>query len=426
MDGVRSGSGKRSKLDWSKNNQSNASESFNINNVGGVEELGNARGGISSSQNVSPAEKVSQSAAASKADQVEKTPFQTVRRQMNSTDVIDQLILMKVAPNKENQHVLLTMIQYGIEATSDNLELINRLKRGKKNPNAVESAVIAVSKGLTQSIDGVDLLEVFMQNQVKVSQQMQALENALSKFQGLLLQYGDIFDKGLHQGISSIIGKLVDELERAKDILNKETGELKGLKRGEMVQNLVTFQDFMEGILSQLAQLKLEDRSLPKSIHNVNRKVTDLLDSFTSQLILSKASEKQIGIQEDYSYWQIPNPLTQYPSNMDILIQKEPNNKKAKVNPKDTKIMVKLETENMGEVGIEATVTENKVFFVIESDKTETRESARELSAELKDEMAAHNYEVLGFRTVKRRPDIKKKLLPTVNLNDISRIQTEV
>ena len=49
-----------------------------------------------------------------------------------------------------------------------------------------------------------------------------------------------------------------------------------------------------------------------------------------------------------------------------------------------------------------------------------------QLSGQLKDTVEALNYEVKGIQAVEKKLDIKKLLVPTLNLDKLSRVNAEV
>ena len=87
---------------------------------------------------------------------------------------------------------------------------------------------------------------------------------------------------------------------------------------------------------------------------------------------------------------------------------------------------MRLETEDIGELGIVVEIVDKKVWYVFHTPSGETRHLIGELTPWLRDRMLAQNFTLVGVQTVPKRLDVKRMLLPTVNLNTISRVQTEV
>ena len=173
-------------------------------------------------------------------------------------------------------------------------------------------------------------------------------------------------------------------------------------------------------IISTL-QHKIKWKKLKKAIDNV-------LSQFVSQSIISKPSEKQpISISENFAYWQIPNILAENPklSNIEILIKKEPSKNKTTINPSKTKVILKFETPDLGEVAVNVVALEDKLWYTFNTERESTSKVIASFQNELKDRMESINYDIKGFQTIRKKVDLQKYILPTQKLNDMKRISTE-
>ena len=88
-------------------------------------------------------------------------------------------------------------------------------------------------------------------------------------------------------------------------------------------------------------------------------------------------------------------------------------------------MIVRLETPELGEVSIVIDLNQNKLFYQFHSDTPQTLELASQLSASLRDRMAGLNYELVGFKTVSTKKDVRHLLVPRIDLDRINRIITE-
>jgi len=178
--------------------------------------------------------------------------------------------------------------------------------------------------------------------------------------------------------------------------------------------------------ISESGQANLaEATALQQHINNLQRNLMSLLDTFVAQSILSKDSAIQ-STTEQFVYWQIPNPMMAKSGVIDILIRKDRDRKKKNLDPNKAKIILKVETPELGEVGIVVDVLENRIWYLFHTDNEYTKEFITKMTEDLKQRMAALNYDLVGFQAIKKRLDVKKVLLPTFNLDHLSRIRTEV
>ncbi|MEK7298966.1 MAG: hypothetical protein AAB066_03655, partial [Candidatus Margulisiibacteriota bacterium] len=66
-------------------------------------------------------------------------------------DVVDFLVKWGIPVNDDNKQLSLLMMQYGVELSEDNFGTLFKLLKGNMTRASMESAVISLSKGLTDS-----------------------------------------------------------------------------------------------------------------------------------------------------------------------------------------------------------------------------------------------------------------------------------
>ena len=158
----------------------------------------------------------------------------------------------------------------------------------------------------------------------------------------------------------------------------------------------------------------------------MRQELSEMMNSLTSQSILSKDSARQpLGTDDKFAYWQIPNPLTKE-SNMELLIRKDPQRKKGALDPKKTRIILKMETPDLGEISIIIDVLENRVWYIFNTSSEETKAFITKMNNDLKQRMAQANFQLSGMQAIQKRLDIRKYILPTLNLDSVMRIHHEV
>ena len=98
---------------------------------------------------------------------------------------------------------------------------------------------------------------------------------------------------------------------------------------------------------------------------------------------------------------------------------------KKKFNPNNTKLVLKFDTDGLGSVGLEVDVFDHDLQYTFYAEEEDTRKLITQMSVELKERMKAINYRIVKFKTVPKTLDLKKILLPTLNLDKLTRIVAE-
>ena len=352
----------------------------------------------------------------------------TESRPIGEKDIVDQLFKLQKPPTPQNKEILSSMLKHHVEASLSAFENIETLVKGKRNSRNLEAAVISYSKGLNESTKSSDLLSQFFTSQTQVLQNMQKLQTQMTQFQSLLSQQKGVFSPGLQGALAAVISELSEDLKKATKKSTDAKINLAKFDRGQLITDLKVFLDFLGGLERKTAK----EIKNPQIFDNIQRHLAglkgaigDTLDVFLTQLILSKeAKNVKMGVDQ-FVFHQIPNPMTVAPRNIDLLIKKDPKQKKNNINPEQTRIVLKFDTPDLGEVSVIIDVKENKLWYVFQTQTGETKRLVSELSADLISQMNAHNFDVVGVKSVQKRLDIKKLLIPTLNLDTLSRIITE-
>ncbi len=346
---------------------------------------------------------------------------------LTERDLMDVLFKLQKAPNAENKQVLASMIQHGIAATAQAMDDIETLMKGQKDGNVLESAVVSYSKGLKNS-KTVNLLSSFFANDIQMSDRFSKLQQSLSQFSNFLSAHQGLMDSGLHTGVASIIQQLSEDLKRLTK--KSDTAELPFLNRGQSLKDLKAFSDFLGGLDYRLSKSKsnLADVSAFRSgLAQLKRAVGSSIDALASQLVLSKNSEFLSQLSDIFAFWQVPNPMAAARKSIDVLMKKKKHSKETVIDPENTRIVLRFETPELGEVAVIIDLDKNKMSYVFETSSGETKQFVTEMSADLKDRMDTLNYDLVSLKTVvkEQKIDLKEYLLPTFDLDKLHRIITE-
>jgi hypothetical protein len=348
-----------------------------------------------------------------------------VARPMDKSDIVSQLLRIQKAPTPDNVQILTTLLQYGLEASGQNFEQTQSLLKGRNSTSLVESSVASLSKGLGTAPKSVEVLANFLKNPAAMSGQLQQVQVALRHFQQVMSWSQQLFDPGLMAGLSSILSEMDDQF---KLWTNKDDPmSLSALQRSGMIQDSKALSSFLSGLQEQLVGAGRHRTPEAKAFLENLGMLRDRLSGFTESLlaheILSVHQSVQHVAGDKYLYFQVPNMLAQQQQPIELLLKKE--GKRKSVNPEKTKLVLKCVTPDMGEVSVVLDVDEKDLWMTVYSDRSETRENVLRWVGDLKNSFESLDYRLKRIQTVAKKLDIKRMLLPLINLNTLSRISTE-
>lgn len=363
-----------------------------------------------------PATKPNQGVVAPPKPPAPVKPTPTIARRMDLTDVIDRLLDMGRSPTPNNVALITALIEYGVEASAQNASLVESMLNQKRQSNALESSVIALSKGLGESLKSVDLIAQFMSNKNQFNRLAGEFDSLIASLRLSMNLSTDAMAPGLMSGILGILSDIDDQLKRIKK-LGGDMGN-----RLELIHDLKSASEFLLGVQRSFPHLP---SAIKDSLSNVQQHLKDVVDALVGHAVMSEYDPSRP--QTDaHQYYQIPNPFgTQY-GPIEWLIQRDATKKDLSINPDKTKMILSFETPDLGQLTVVMEVTDKKVWMTVHSNSPVVRRDALMWVADLRNQLKAHDYDLLGVKTSALRLDIKQLLVPKVNLDRLSRIDTEV
>ncbi len=353
-------------------------------------------------------------------------PVETIARPMTPSDIVSHILRLQQAPTAENKQIMMSLIEHGLEASLDNFSKMQDLTRGKEAGRALQTASTLLTRGL-DSPKSFDTLHQFLATNPKFAAQVEQAQQTVSVFRASLQNAQTMFAAGLFAGLTSVMSEWDTTLKKWTQKTNDTALNLAKVTRGEALTDLATLRSFLAGLKAQLIGDDAMIAQLRGQIGQLNGDISDVIDSLTAQSILSKTVERgEIIGEEHFAYWLVPNPMATTPSNIELLVRKDPRTKKINPDSEKQKIVLKLETEELGELGVSVEITKNKIWYIFHTIHGDVRVYIGELTPWLRDRMAALNYTLVGVQTTAKRVDTKKMLMPTLNLHHMSRVQTEV
>ena len=109
---------------------------------------------------------------------------------------------------------------------------------------------------------------------------------------------------------------------------------------------------------------------------------------------------------------------------MDVLLRKNPSTPD-QVDVKRTRLIVQLETPELGEITVIVDVLNDVVWYTVNAAKKETKSALLSMRDTLAKQLKAAKFNLRGFNATEQRVDVKALLLPRSNLDDVVRIEVE-
>ena len=346
-------------------------------------------------------------------------------RGLEKQDLRQRLLQMAKPPTLENMQKIMTLLKHGIPASEQAFDMIERYTQGKSKGNKVEASAVAIGRGLENNARAVDLVSNFLAQNVQLSKSMNDFASQLAKFRQGLGNFSSLLDPALISGIAGFLDDFIDEMTKFKK--HSKELDLKALfsKQSGLIQDLKYLQEFLGGVNSQVGEDSIMAREFSRLLNNTIRDSKELHNGLLTQLVLSKTPENIQLAKEFFNYWMIPNPMATALKDIELMISKDPVNKK-KINPDNTTIVIKCETNDLGMLTVIIELKGKKMAYKVYSEKELTQKFVVDYSPELKTSMENLSYEVTSIRSLKQFVDIQKLLIPTFDLNEMKRISTEV
>lgn len=362
----------------------------------------------------------------SKTDIPQREP-ERIARPMQNRDIIDQLLSLNLVPTPDNKEKLLSMLQYGIEASKDQFSKLDELVNAqpKSGKSTIESAVISLSKGLSEIPDTVKMIFQYLTGEASFATGLTQMRDQIKTLMSILQNNHEFLEPSLLAGFASVLGGVDDDFQKRLKQFTKGNASAIA-SREELANGLATLSGFIEGLIQKKGEAENPTAKLQlflEKLQGFNRELKGLIDQVMAQAILSKDPDRMHSFYNDrFFYWQIPNPND--PNNtIELLIKKDADKT---INPNKTQVILNFETQDLGALGVKVDIVDDKVWYVFHTEDAEVRRHISGLSVDLKARMAGLNYTLVGVQSVSQPLNIKKKLLPTFNLNSFSRVRVDI
>ena len=381
-------------------------------------------GQVKTSQAPQAAPTSTPSEAEQTAKQIQQQQMATISRKMTLQDLTQQLMQANIRPTPANRQLAMQMLQHGLELSKDNFSKLSQLTQGDNK--TISAAMLSMLKGLSGNKATVPLLAKFLQQNPQLSQQNQQTQNALQGFMSALQTGKGVLSPALASQLANLAGKW-DSIFRKSP--GKDQSSEMFLKEGT-INDLRGFRSLLQGTLNNLQQTadsgSQQVQNTLKQLAQLEEEITEMLKNYTAQAILSKPNEKPDPAMPDKNaYWLIPNFLTDPPSDLEILIKKDSKSRKERIDPSKTKLVIKLQTDNLGELTTEINVSDRDLDFRFNTENENTKQAIHSNLKHLNKQMEAQNFKVKTVKVFKKKLDVKKLLVPIIDLDNLVRVRTQ-
>ena len=346
----------------------------------------------------------------------------TIARALTVEDIRAHLMNIQVPDNELNMHLAQLMLKYGVEVSRANfVKLMTMMQGTNMNSNVQEAAIALLMKGV-DSPEALKILSNYFSQSPEMAAQMMALQQSIGNLQTSLGMGKAMLDSNLMAQVSAMLSQFDDLLKGLPG--NYKFSEKNTVGRDQLMNDVRALKALLEG-LQEKTSVKGggESEVMSASLNGAVNKLDNVLQNLVAQAIMSQGSNRQ---EVNYQFYQIPNTQVTPPKNLEIIIKRQ-NNEEKTIDPKDTQVIMSMDTHNMGKISILMRVKDNKVSFLFNTENKDVQNSIIRESGDLKSKLMDKNYIAEGFQ-VKVNPtmcNIRPYMIPLIGLEDLLRVSVE-
>jgi len=338
-------------------------------------------------------------------------PAPSIARPLTVEDIRGHLLKVQINPTDFNTKLSSLMLRNGVELSRSNfVKIMNMLQGTNKSQVMQEAAVLLVMKGI-DSPQAVKVLGQYFTQNPGLASQLLGLQEGLGNLVSALGMGKGLLDASL----VSQLGALLSQFEETFQSITKKFSRKNPLSRQNIINDVRALKSLLSGLQQKTPTGKTAQAQVFSSaLMQFQGKLDGVLQNLLAQAVLSQDGRAEV----NYLYHQIPNTMTNPPKDFEIVIKRDGEGKDSKVDPRNTQVVMSMETQNMGKLTVSMYVKDGKVYVVFVFSKKDYGNQGRKLIAkefgELQQKLANRNYLVTGYQ-VKIDPamcNIKPYLIP--------------
>lgn len=352
----------------------------------------------------------------------------TFVRKFAPRDIVTLLINNGLPATEENKSLALKMLSLGLEVNKDMLlKLQTIIKSLGGVAKAEDAAVIAALKGFQDSPAAVKILAAFLEKDPQLANQIQNILILQSQANTVLSHLKSVMDPTTFATLTAALAQFEGELGNLAQSYRKQ--ELRQIfNRERMINDSRALKSLIDGALGGIDKeaASVVAKGAYNSLSNLAKTLQQLKESLTAHAILTKVPERtDTSVSERYAYWHIPNPEAKPPRDLEILVKRDTQKKGAPINPLNTKLIIKTESPALGELAIEVNLNEDNLDLKFFAPSDDTQNLVFGEMNNLREKLQANHYKVRRVQVLKNSLNTKQFIIPTVDLDNVTRVQTE-
>lgn len=288
------------------------------------------------------------------------------------------------------------MLRNGVEVSRANFVKLATMMQGTGKSSATqEAAVLLLMKGI-DSPDAVKILGQYFSENPTLATQIAALRIALGNLTSALGMGKGLLDATLISQLTALLSQFGETFET---ISNKFASKGQIFNRGEALFDVRALKALLQGLQNKTpASDSAEAQSLSSALMGFQGKLDGIQQNLIAQAILSQSGRSEV----NYHYQQIPNTMSSPPKNFEIVVKRDGEGKDAVIDPRNTQVVMSMETDNIGKMVISMIVKDNKVYVIFVFNEKDYGDQGRGLIArefgEFQQKLADKNFLITGYQ----------------------------
>lgn len=309
--------------------------------------------------------------------------------------VREHLLNIQVEPNEANVKLASAMLQKGVELSRTNfVKLMSMLQGTNKSQAMQEAALLLLMKGI-DSPQAVKVLGQYFSENPGLASQMMGMQEGIGNLISAMGMGKGLLDANL----VSQLGALLSQFDETFRGLSEKASGKGSISQENFINDVRALKALLSGVQNKAPTSgSAEAQSLSSSLMEFQGKLDGLMQNMVAQAILSQKGRSEV----NYLYHQIPNAMTDPPKDLEIVVKRDGEGKDATVDPRNTQVVMSMETENMGKMVVSMYVKDNKVYVIFVFSEKDYGDKGRAAIAkefgEFQEKLADKNFMITGYQ----------------------------